>query len=198
MTGDFADKSAARQWVWDRLVAEDVARFRFPPHGRIPNFAGAEVAAARLFDIEPWKNATAIKVNPDSPQRPLSRGAASWHHRLRTDAEIARRLQEARSAPYSARQGRRGRKLVARRPLVRGGSPQSIRSSEPIMFYGVSPRMALQASSLSCILASVGSTSAIRPRADGTGDRLCSPSILNCSLPHQSPPCCKPWRLPTS
>jgi hypothetical protein len=39
---------------------------------------------------------------------------------------------------------------------------------------------------------------AIRPRAGGTGDRLGSPSILNCSLPHQSPPCCKPWRLPSS
>ena len=51
--------------------AEGVARFPFPPHGRIPNFAGAEVAAARLLDIEPWKSATAIKVNPDSPQRPL-------------------------------------------------------------------------------------------------------------------------------
>ena len=71
MAPDFADKSAARQWVWDRLVAEGVARFPFPPHGRIPNFAGAEVAAARLFKIEPWKSATAIKVNPDSPQRPL-------------------------------------------------------------------------------------------------------------------------------
>jgi hypothetical protein len=44
-----------------------VARFPFPPHGRIPNFAGAEVAAARLLDIEPWKSATALKVNPDSP-----------------------------------------------------------------------------------------------------------------------------------
>jgi hypothetical protein len=71
MARDFADKSAARQWVWDRLSAEGVARFPFPPHGRIPNFAGAEVAAARLLDIEPWKSATAIKVNPDSPQRPL-------------------------------------------------------------------------------------------------------------------------------
>jgi 5-formyltetrahydrofolate cyclo-ligase len=66
MARDFADKSAARQWVWDRLSAEGVARFPFPPHGRIPNFAGAEVAAARLLDIEPWKSATAIKVNPDS------------------------------------------------------------------------------------------------------------------------------------
>src|ERR1700751_5533858 len=71
MARDFADKSTARQWVWDKLGAEGVARFPFPPHGRIPNFAGAEVAAARLFKIEPWKSATAIKVNPDSPQRPL-------------------------------------------------------------------------------------------------------------------------------
>jgi 5-formyltetrahydrofolate cyclo-ligase len=71
MAGEFADKSAARQWVWDRLRAEGVARFPFPPHGRIPNFVGADVAALRLLDIEPWKSATAIKVNPDSPQRPL-------------------------------------------------------------------------------------------------------------------------------
>ena len=49
MAWDFADKSAARQWVWDRLSAEGVARFPFPPHGRIPNFAGAELAAARLL-----------------------------------------------------------------------------------------------------------------------------------------------------
>ena len=26
---------------------------------------------SRLLEIEPWKSATAIKVNPDSPQRPL-------------------------------------------------------------------------------------------------------------------------------
>jgi hypothetical protein len=71
MARGFAEKSAARQWVWDRLSAEGVARFPFPPHGRIPNFAGAEVAAARLLEIEPWKGARAIKVNPDSPQRPL-------------------------------------------------------------------------------------------------------------------------------
>jgi 5-formyltetrahydrofolate cyclo-ligase len=75
MAPNFADKSAARQWVWDRLGAEGVARFPFPPHGRIPNFAGAEVAAARLLDIEPWKSATAIKVNPDAPQRPLRANA---------------------------------------------------------------------------------------------------------------------------
>jgi hypothetical protein len=53
MPRGFADKSAAPLWVWDRLGADGMARFRFPPHGRIPNFAGAEVTAARLLDIEP-------------------------------------------------------------------------------------------------------------------------------------------------
>jgi len=67
----FKDKAAARQHVWDTLAAEKVARFPFPPHGRIPNFAGAESAAARLFEIEPWKSAKVIKVNPDAPQRPV-------------------------------------------------------------------------------------------------------------------------------
>jgi 5-formyltetrahydrofolate cyclo-ligase len=71
MARDFANKSAARRWGWDRLAAEGVARFSSPPHGCIPNFAGAELAAARLLEIEPWKSATAIKINPDSPQRPL-------------------------------------------------------------------------------------------------------------------------------
>src|SRR6516162_1400612 len=52
-----------------------------------------------------------------------SRSAAPRHHRFRTDAQIARRLQKARSAPDSARQDRSGRKFVARRPLVGGGGP---------------------------------------------------------------------------
>jgi 5-formyltetrahydrofolate cyclo-ligase len=103
MARDFADKSAARQWVWDRLSAEGVARFPFPPHGRIPNFAGAEVAAARLLNIEPWKSATAIKVNPDSPQRrcePKRCAAASpFLYRLPDCASGA----EARWAPTTQR-----------------------------------------------------------------------------------------------
>lgn len=65
----FPDKQSARQEIWDRLRDERLARFPFPPHGRIPNFAGAAEAARRLFDVAPWRDARRIKVNPDSPQR---------------------------------------------------------------------------------------------------------------------------------
>ncbi|MGH6904849.1 MAG: 5-formyltetrahydrofolate cyclo-ligase, partial [Geminicoccaceae bacterium] len=55
--------------------AERLARFPFPPHGRIPNFAGAREAAVRLFEAEPWRSARRIKVNPDAPQRPVRAAA---------------------------------------------------------------------------------------------------------------------------
>lgn len=67
----FSNKDETRQVVWDHLQAERVARFPFPPHGRIPNFAGAEQAATRLFELSPWKNAKRLKINPDAPQRPI-------------------------------------------------------------------------------------------------------------------------------
>ena len=75
MKQQFADKDEARQAVWDRLRAERLTRFPFPPHGRIPNFAGAREAAERLFEIEPWRSARRIKVNPDAPQRPVREAA---------------------------------------------------------------------------------------------------------------------------
>lgn len=67
----FPNKEQARREVWDRLQAERLARFPFPPHGRIPNFVGAELAAKRLFELSPWKNAKRLKINPDAPQRPV-------------------------------------------------------------------------------------------------------------------------------
>jgi 5-formyltetrahydrofolate cyclo-ligase len=69
VTRTFQDKTDARQAVWDRLQREGLARFPFPPHGRIPNFDGALEAARRLFDLEPWKSAKRLKINPDAPQR---------------------------------------------------------------------------------------------------------------------------------
>lgn len=45
-----------------------IARFPRPVYGRIPNFAGSNVAANRLADQEEFRRARVIKVNPDSPQ----------------------------------------------------------------------------------------------------------------------------------
>ena len=67
------DKQALRERIWDALEEEGVARFPFPPHGRIPNFAGATDAADRLADLDPWGTADVVKANPDSPQLPVRR-----------------------------------------------------------------------------------------------------------------------------
>jgi 5-formyltetrahydrofolate cyclo-ligase len=69
------DKQALRERTWDRLEAESVARFPFPPHGRIPNFAGADDAATRLTETDAWAAAETVKANPDAPQLPVRRAA---------------------------------------------------------------------------------------------------------------------------
>lgn len=71
MTTRFDEKQRARQWVWQRLEDEGVARFPFPVRGRIPNFSGAEEAAQRLGEHLLFRRASVVKINPDSPQRPV-------------------------------------------------------------------------------------------------------------------------------
>ncbi|MCG1003825.1 MULTISPECIES: 5-formyltetrahydrofolate cyclo-ligase [Halobacterium] len=69
------DKQDRRERVWDDLEASGEARFPFPPHGRIPNFAGADEAADRLADTAVWADADVVKANPDAPQLPVRRAA---------------------------------------------------------------------------------------------------------------------------
>ncbi len=69
------DKETLRERIWDALEASGEARFPFPPHGRIPNFAGASEAADRLADTAVWRRAETIKANPDAPQLPVRRRA---------------------------------------------------------------------------------------------------------------------------
>lgn len=57
--------------MWAALAERKLARFPFPPRGRIPNFAGAREAATRLLDHPIFLAARTIKVNPDAPQLPL-------------------------------------------------------------------------------------------------------------------------------
>ena len=69
------DKQQLREHVWDDLEGSGEARFPFPPHGRIPNFAGAKEAADRLTGLDAWQDADVVKANPDAPQLPVRRAA---------------------------------------------------------------------------------------------------------------------------
>ncbi len=68
-------KQELRDRIWDALDERGEARFPYPPHGRIPNFAGADEAATRLAATEAWQDADVLKSNPDSPQLPVRRAA---------------------------------------------------------------------------------------------------------------------------
>ncbi len=69
MTG----KEAIRERIWDRLEADGIARFPFPPSGRITNFEGADETARRAMATDELSTADAVKANPDAPQLPLRR-----------------------------------------------------------------------------------------------------------------------------
>jgi 5-formyltetrahydrofolate cyclo-ligase len=60
--------------VWRLLEREQAARFP-GARGRIPNFNGAEAAAARLAELPEWRAARVVKANPDAPQLPVRRQA---------------------------------------------------------------------------------------------------------------------------
>jgi 5-formyltetrahydrofolate cyclo-ligase len=68
------DKDEVRARVWTLLEREGAARFP-GARGRIPNFPGAEAAAALLAEQPEWQPAETVKANPDSPQLPVRRRA---------------------------------------------------------------------------------------------------------------------------
>jgi len=65
-------KQELREEIWKRMEKLRVARFP-GAFRRIPNFTGAEKAASMLAQLEEWRRACVIKVNPDSPQAPVRR-----------------------------------------------------------------------------------------------------------------------------
>lgn len=64
-------KSEIRKRIWRLLEERNVAIFPKPVWGRIPNFKGHEVAAAKLVRHEVFRRARVVFCNPDSPQRPV-------------------------------------------------------------------------------------------------------------------------------
>ncbi len=63
------DKDRLRDRIWQKLVSDEVNVG--PVDSRIPNFAGADLAALHLSRLDAWKNARVVKCNPDPPQIPV-------------------------------------------------------------------------------------------------------------------------------
>lgn len=61
-------KQTFRKQVWDHLEKNKLTNFPRPVHWRIPNFKGSEQAAAKLLELDEFKNVKYIEVNPDKPQ----------------------------------------------------------------------------------------------------------------------------------
>ncbi|XP_051139948.1 5-formyltetrahydrofolate cyclo-ligase-like protein COG0212 isoform X2 [Andrographis paniculata] len=62
-------KWTIRKRIWNLMEARDIAQFPRPVHHRIPNFVGANIAADKLSELEVFKAANCVKVNPDTPQK---------------------------------------------------------------------------------------------------------------------------------
>jgi 5-formyltetrahydrofolate cyclo-ligase len=62
-------KDAVRVAIWSALEAEELGIG--PVRSHIPNFVGADTAAAHLARLPAWKAARTIKCNPDPPQIPV-------------------------------------------------------------------------------------------------------------------------------
>lgn len=62
------DKQTLRERVWRELEAKGVATFPKPVKGRIPNFVGSRQAAEKLCELDVYRSAKVIMINPDAAQ----------------------------------------------------------------------------------------------------------------------------------
>ena len=65
------DKNQVRYHIWDLMVKKKVAIFPLPPHGRIPNFKDARIAATHIKRLTQYRNSRCVFTGPDSVLRPL-------------------------------------------------------------------------------------------------------------------------------
>jgi len=98
-------KREIRKKIWRIMEERNVARFPRPVFNRIPNFEGADEAAHRLQDFQVFHDARVLKVNPDSPQKPVRESVLSDGKILVTPAPRLKSgflLLDPKSIPYSA------------------------------------------------------------------------------------------------
>eukprot|EP00105_Crassostrea_gigas_P011153 XP_011426704.1 PREDICTED: methenyltetrahydrofolate synthase domain-containing protein [Crassostrea gigas] len=66
--GKEVTKESIRKSVWNYLEDNDLVQFPRPVHHRIPNFVGAATASEKLTELDVFKRAQTVKINPDKPQ----------------------------------------------------------------------------------------------------------------------------------
>ncbi|GAB4820621.1 hypothetical protein N2152v2_007667 [Parachlorella kessleri] len=84
LAGPGAWKWVIRKEIWDMLEATNIAESPRPVHHRIPNYKGADRAAARLAELEEFCAAQVVKVNPDTPQKQVRHAVLSMGKTLLT------------------------------------------------------------------------------------------------------------------
>jgi len=62
------EKQKLRERIWLELERLGVVTFPRPARGRIPNFVGSDVAAARIRSLPAYESANVIMINPDAAQ----------------------------------------------------------------------------------------------------------------------------------
>uniref|UniRef100_T1IMT5 Methenyltetrahydrofolate synthase domain-containing protein n=1 Tax=Strigamia maritima TaxID=126957 RepID=T1IMT5_STRMM len=68
-SNDLITKRAIRETVWQYLEDRNIADFPRPVVNRIPNFKGAHEACAQISQLDQFKSAQTVKINPDKPQQ---------------------------------------------------------------------------------------------------------------------------------
>ncbi|XP_068625428.1 methenyltetrahydrofolate synthase domain-containing protein [Battus philenor] len=123
-------KQAYRLKVWRHLENNLLAMFPRPVFNRIPNFKGAPEAAARLAELDEFKNANTVKVNPDKPQEPVRVICLEQHKSLYVPVP---RLQNGFLNRLMLPEGETGpaaiRKAVSRNGMETFGQPIGIEDS---------------------------------------------------------------------
>merc|ERR1712154_80605 len=61
-------KWSIRKKIWDHLEEKELVNFPRPCNNRIPNFVDAAIAADKSAELEAFKKARTVKINPDKPQ----------------------------------------------------------------------------------------------------------------------------------
>ncbi|ESO11573.1 hypothetical protein HELRODRAFT_190006 [Helobdella robusta] len=60
-------KATIRGKVWDYLSDNELAENPLPPHKRIPNYKSTKETSSKLLELEEFKEAKLIKIDPDKP-----------------------------------------------------------------------------------------------------------------------------------